>query len=163
MKASWRILALAGTAVLAAGAAACTVTTSNDLDAGDLFDDAGTTTSDSGTTDSGTTTDDPNAACRNFIQDDGGLVRQTFDTTGTACDTCMDDNCCAPMEACFQDPTGQCEALEECLTACASDSDPATCDQTCADGFATDGGNPPADLHNTWAQCQQTSCATACP
>lgn len=166
MKASFRILALASGVVLAAGAAACTVTTSNDGDAGDLFDDAGNasdtgTTSDSGTADTGVV---DNPACRDLTLEDGGTEQITFDNTSAACDTCMDTNCCAPMEACFQDPTGDCQQLEACLSSCTSDPNPSECHQTCGDAFKTDAGtNPTGDLHNAWSSCEQTSCNSVCP
>ncbi len=167
MKASLRILALASGAILAAGAAACTVTTSNDGDAGNLFDDAGNasdtgTTSDGGTADTGVV---DNAACRDFTLGDGGIERITFDTTSAACDTCMDDKCCALMEACFQDSTGQCQQLEACLSSCKTDSNPGECQQTCGDAFkeADGGANPTGDLHNAWSSCEQTNCSSACP
>ncbi|MEO8796317.1 MAG: hypothetical protein ABI551_00400 [Polyangiaceae bacterium] len=167
MKASLRILALASGVILAAGAAACTVTTSNDGDAGDLFDDAGnasdtgTTPNDAGTADTGVV---DNPACRDLTLDDGGVEQITFDTTGAACNTCMDNSCCALMEACFQDTTGQCQQLETCLSSCTSDPKPAECQQTCGDAFKTDAGtNPTGDLHNAWSKCEQTNCASACP
>ncbi len=156
MKVSWRVLALASGVVLGAMVgAACTVTTSGDDDAGDLFGDSGTG-SDTSTGDTGTSDSGPGACTsRNEVYIDGG--QQQVDFGSAACNTCMDQSCCTQLAGCFEDPTGQCQELEDCLNSTVDAGDDGGFQQTCADLYPS-----AVDLHNAWADCQQSSCSTQC-
>jgi hypothetical protein len=157
---SWKILGFAAGLALVGTAGACTVTTTNggdddglDYDSGVDNSDTGTT-SDSGTTDTGTTT----CTGREEITE-AGTTEITLDTDGgTACDDCMDNNCCTSLGACFQDPTGGCQNLESCLEACVESPDAGGCTQDCADLYPDS-----VTLHNNWSDCQTSSCANECP
>src|SRR5215472_14219623 len=152
MKVSWRVLALASSVVAAAAVgAACTVTTSSGDDAG-LFGDSGMGGDTSTGNDTGTGGDSGSGACtgRNEVYSDGGTVEVDFGSA--ACNSCMDQSCCGVMGACFQDPTGKCQELEDCLNTTVDAGDDGGFSQTCADLYPT-----AVDLHNTWADCQTHS------
>lgn len=149
------------------GLAACTVTTSSDGDAGDLFADSGNGGGDSGgSTDSGGQ-QDTGTTCtsRDETFADGGVLNRPFgDNPGQpagACDTCLDNNCCSQIGSCFQDPTFQCQDLDQCIQACQDQDggDPdGGCSQTCADAFT----NTQIDQYNAGIDCLNTNCATEC-
>jgi len=159
MMASWKIFAFAGGVALAgAVGAACTVTTNSDDDAGDLFnDDAG----DQG--DAGIAVD-TGSPCVVETLPDGGSTNVSLDQPGsgsTACTDCTATNCCSTLTPCFQDPAGQCQALEACIQNQCLDVTPAdagSCIQDCSDLYPD--GVP---LHNAWSDCQSNGCASACP
>ncbi|MGH7286102.1 MAG: hypothetical protein ACRELY_31665 [Polyangiaceae bacterium] len=134
--------------------AACTVTTSSDDDAGDLFADSGTG-GDTSTGDTGTTDSEATCSARDGVYVDSGPDPQTFGSAD--CDNCMDQNCCDSVGACFEDPTGECQEFEDCLTSTLDAGDDGGFAQTCADSYPNG-----ADLHNGWATCLQTSCNTQC-
>lgn len=166
MNVSWKFLGYAAGLALVGAVGACTVTTNNGGGTGDdddLFDDGGadtSTTSDTGTTDTGTTA----PACSEEIYSDGGSRELTLDPAGsgsTTCTTCTEGACCSQLTACFQDPTGDCQELEDCLESCveADPSDAGGCGNECASLHTA----ASADLHNAWGDCQTTNCATQCP
>ncbi len=161
MRATWKILGFAGGVALAGiVGVACTVTTNSGDDAGDLFDDGGdnsdSTTTDTGTPDTGTGIP---AACADVTFPDGGTA--AFTTVGNAtCLACTQASCCTQLGACFQDPTGDCQALEiDCLAPCieADPNDAGGCADDCA-SLHPDSVN----AHTAWSDCQSTNCSTQC-
>ena len=161
MIASWKIFALVGGVALAgAVGAACTVTTNSGDDAGNIFDDDAGDNGDTSTTqDTGTTP----PACATETFPDGGSTALSLDPPDsgiTTCTTCMLASCCTQLTACFQDPSGDCQALEDCANLCiqADPSDAGGCGSDCA-GLYPDA----VPLHTAWSNCLDTSCASACP
>lgn len=166
MKASWKFFTFAGGLALAAGAGvACTVTTSGgDGDAGDLFGDAGTgsdtsTLSDTSTPfDSGITT-----GCTSLTEtfSDGGAQALTFDQDGgSACDTCLEQNCCSDFKGCFDDSTGDCQDLNGCLNDCVTSGGTADGGDCECSTLHTSGS---ATLFSNFTSCVSSHCSSACP
>ncbi|MEO7112190.1 MAG: hypothetical protein ABI183_17225 [Polyangiaceae bacterium] len=160
MTATWKILGFAAGAALVGTVGACTITSTNtgDDDSGIFDDDGGadtSTTSDSGTSDTGTPIP---AACANTIFPDGGT--EPLGVGSADCTACTQASCCSQLGGCFQDPTGDCQSLEyDCLEPCveADPSDAGGCANDCA-SLHPDSVN----LHEAWANCQDTNCSTQC-
>jgi hypothetical protein len=104
--------------------------------------------------------------------DDGGGGGCTLTVTVSAdqaCQACAQSNCCAQIEACFNDPG--CLAFEKCFSGCvaedleagspdgASTFDGGGCIQDCANNSS----QAALDKHNAWLpQCVATQCKTQC-
>ncbi len=148
-------------AVLAMGAAACTVSVNGD-DSG-IFDDAG---SDAGGGDSGDMDATPDTGV------DAGPVCEaigttqppasiTFDNGGT-CDTCMSASCCSQVTACFASVDGgdsDCYQLDQCLSNCVAPD--GGIDQTCVDACNAAHSASTA-MWKAQADCLTTNCDSAC-
>jgi hypothetical protein len=84
---------------------------------------------------------------------DAGSTCGSLDFGSTACNTCMDANCCTESAACAND--SDCFALLQCVAAC-----PAT-DQQCGTDCIAQHPNGSA-AYNALTQCRAASCTTQC-
>jgi hypothetical protein len=90
------------------------------------------------------------------VPDVGTMCRLTFEYGSQQCDSCMAQNCCAPDNACGNDPN--CLALIMCVTQCQADPDAGpNCPNACAQMY-------PQAMNEIDAvsNCINMSCAAMC-